>query len=349
MSIILFNHALEEKKVLEYLRNLINSFLLSTKPFELFYFASDVLGFDKTTPLLVKLHPDVKKVENIFDRHAMRNTLSYHVPRKTIISLLKTYIPALIEKRLRTLSSSKRCEVENRLDVLRDTFKLTNDELEVLIFYYLCESEITRDNFRNSAYLLDLSEFSVFMNYGHLVLGMRRSDIYRVFSEGRLITAHLLEEERGNHECITDWCHQYLLGIGKRSLNHKFYSTENDVSLELSDFDVPKDELMILETLMRSSAGHNILFYGVQGTGKTTLAKCLAKSYGRNLITVRTPENDEYKSRLSAIYATIHSVDRGTSVILIDEADEVLNTDSSFFFQRRTSKSWINTLMEQHQ
>jgi len=87
----------------------------------------------------------------------------------------------------------------------------------------------------------------------------------------------------------------------------------------------------------------------VQGTGKTTLAKCLAKNYEKNLVIVRMPEGDEHKDRLSAIYATIHSVERGTSVILIDEGDEVLNTDDSFFFQSRTSKSWINTLMEQHQ
>jgi SpoVK/Ycf46/Vps4 family AAA+-type ATPase len=135
------------------------------------------------------------------------------------------------------------------------------------------------------------------------------------------------------------------MGLGKRELNHEFYSMENDVALELSDFDLLKDELMILETLMKSDSGHNILFYGVQGTGKTTLAKCLAKNYEKNLATVRMPEGDEHKDRLSAIYATIHSVERGTSVILIDEADEVLNTDDSFFFQSRTSKSWINTLM----
>jgi transitional endoplasmic reticulum ATPase len=349
LSKVLFNHALEEKKTLEYVRNLINSFLLNSKPFELFYFASDVLGFEKTTRLLVKLHPDVKEVENIFEEHLIRNILPHHVPHKTMVLLLKTSILTLIEKRLQTLSSSKQCEIEKRFDVLKDTFKLTKEELEVLIFYYLYENGIVRDNFYNSRNLFDLSEFSMFMNYAHIVLGMRKSDISRVFSEGKLMKAYLLEKKHSNLVCITDWSQEYLLGLGKRSLNHKFYSTENDVSLELSDFDIPKEELMILETLIRSDTGNNILFYGVQGTGKTSLAKCLSKTYGKNLFTVKMPESNEHADRLSAIYATVHAAEKDASVILIDEADEVLNTDDSLFFRSRTSKSWINTLLEQHQ
>jgi hypothetical protein len=177
MSIVLFNHPLEEKKTLEYLRNLINSFFLNKRPFELFNFASDALGYDEIIHLLVKLHPDLGRVENIFRENANRNSLPHLVPHKTMVFLLKTSILTLTEERLQTLSTSRQCEIEKRFDVIKDTFKLTKEELEVLIFYYLFESGITRETFCNNRYLLDLAEFPMFMNYAYILFGLRRSDI----------------------------------------------------------------------------------------------------------------------------------------------------------------------------
>jgi SpoVK/Ycf46/Vps4 family AAA+-type ATPase len=147
---------------------------------------------------------------------------------------------------------------------------------------------------------------------------------------------------------LADWCDSYLSGAGARELSHDFFTNKNDVALNVSDFDLPEDELRVLDTLMKSPSGHNILFYGESGTGKTSLAKCLAKKYGKDLFMAKVPVTDKHKDRLHIIYGTINLADKDHALILIDEADEVLNT-SSFFFQSQTNKSWINTLLAEHQ
>jgi len=341
----LFDHNLEEKKALEYLRNLINSPVLNSRPFEMFNYASDVLGFDKTVPLLIKLYPDVMKDNPFLDESMIRHNLKCLIPHKIIIVLMKNSISALIDKSLKKLSSRKQCEVERRFQIVKDTFRLTEHELELLTLYFLNDSGIIREHF-NGRNFLDLSEFSKIRNYAHFLFGVKRSNISRVLADGKLIETHLLEKTL--HLGITDWCLHYLLGFGERELSHEFFSRKNGVILRLSDFDINRDEFDVLDTLIKSNSGHNILFYGEPGTGKTTLAKCLAKTYGKDLITVRVPEKDDHKNRISAIYATINATEPETSLILIDEADEMLNTDDSFFFRSKTNKSWINTIMENH-
>lgn len=343
----LFDHDLEEKKALKYLMNLINSSVLHSRPFELFNFASDVLGFDKTVGLLINFSPDLKKKDDVYDENTIRNNLNHHVSPNAMAFMIRKSIPALIEKRLRELSSHKLCEVEERFSILKDTFKLTDEELEVLMFYYLFQGGIMKEYFYNRN-IFDLSEFSKFRSFAHNLFGLRRSSISRVFSEGRLLKSYLIEKPSIIID-MTDWCSEYLSGLGGRELSHEFFSRNNDITLALSDFDIPQDELAVIETLIRSNTGQNILFYGKPGTGKTSLAKCLAKTYDNALITAKIPERDDHKDRISAICACINAAEKDASIILIDEADDILNTESSFFFNSKTNKSWINNLMENHQ
>ena len=155
-----------------------------------------------------------------------------------------------------------------------------------------------------------------------------------------------------NHGCaelvLSAWCENYLSCSGRVELTHDFFSMENDTTLTLSELDVPEEELKVLDILMKSESGHNILLYGEPGTGKTTLAKCLAKDYGRQLLTVKIPESNEHNERISAVYATMSFAGKDRSVILIDEADELLNTHDTMFGSSKTNKSWINNLLETH-
>ncbi len=341
---VIFSSRFEEKKAHEYLLNLINSQFLHNKPFCLFQFAGDVLGQNKTIPHLLKLWSSAQQ-DIILDINARE--LSNYVPRQTVIYLLRSIFTPLLQKRLHQLSNLPQTETEKRLQILQETFKLSDWELKLVAFFCLVESDIFKDYFSRDN-LLNFTELPKFRSAVHRVLGLKRYDIVKILTEGNVFKASLIEVNFGKDLSIADWCESYLACAGKRELSHDFFSKENDSALNISDFDVPEDELKVLDTLMRSASSHNILFYGESGTGKTSLAKCLAKTYGKELLTVKVPNSDAHKERLQRIYGTINIADKERSIILIDEADEVLNTSNSFFHKSITNKSWINMLMEGH-
>ena len=81
--------------------------------------------------------------------------------------------------------------------------------------------------------------------------------------------------------------------------------------------------------------GVNILFYGEPGTGKTSFAKTLAKELGLDLFEIRQGDRDGERnspqSRMAGIRICNEQVPRESSMVVVDEADQLLRTSMSFF------------------
>ena len=81
--------------------------------------------------------------------------------------------------------------------------------------------------------------------------------------------------------------------------------------------------------------GVNILFYGEPGTGKTSFAKTLAKELGLALFEIRQGDRDGERnspqSRMTGIRICNEQVPRESSMVLVDEADQLLRTSMDFF------------------
>jgi transitional endoplasmic reticulum ATPase len=220
--------------------------------------------------------------------------------------------------------------------------------MEVLtLCYFLGTGGIIETYLTNSFSIGNLKEFGHLRKYGHIPMGLKRSELLSVFNDDALFRNDILHLTFGNKIDISDWCDQYLSGLGNANLGHHFFSRGEETHLELSDFEIPEEEYLVLDTLLRSETGQNILFYGETGTGKTALAKCLAKNYGRVLLVVRASKTDDHAERIGYVYGTINFADQN-SIVLVDEADSILNTSSSFLFKSRNDKSWINTVLEYH-
>jgi len=343
----IFNNSFEERKILGYLYNITNSALLSRKSHGIFKFTAGILGGNAVISILKKIHlkiPSNDVKDNIdFERWAEDN-LSHH----DRVYLLRYEIFPLIAKRIKKLLSHKRTDLEERIDIIKKTFKLTLEETETLIFFYLIETNsIVRLYLTDENDIRDYTALTTFKSHGYIPLGLKKINMVNVFLKGSLTYGDMLEF-RGASIGIDDWCLAYLSGLGGKNLAYEFFTRENDSSLIISDYELAKDDLKTLDTLVKSKEGFNILFYGEQGTGKTSLTKTLAKTYGKDILIVKIPRSNEHNDRLRGIYATLNCAD-DNSLILIDEADEVLNTDKSFFFQPLTNKSWINDLLENHE
>ena len=81
--------------------------------------------------------------------------------------------------------------------------------------------------------------------------------------------------------------------------------------------------------------GVNILFYGEPGTGKTSFAKTLAKELGLDLFEIRQGDRDGERnspeSRMAGIRICNDQVPRERSMVMVDEADQLLRTSMDFF------------------
>lgn len=131
--------------------------------------------------------------------------------------------------------------------------------------------------------------------------------------------------------------------------------------LELSDYGHIGPSLAILRPYLQRSvasgrAGVNVFLYGAPGTGKSELARALARDAGCELFEVSSedaegdPVNGE--RRLRAFRAAQSFFSKRQAILLFDEAEDVFNDGDSFFGRRSTAqtrKAWINRTLEENQ
>ena len=100
--------------------------------------------------------------------------------------------------------------------------------------------------------------------------------------------------------------------------------------------------------------GVNILFYGVPGTGKTSFAKTLARELGLDLFEIRQGDRDGERTssqcRIAGISICNDQVPQGSSMVLVDEADQLLRTNLDLFASlssRSSDKGVINSVLDE--
>lgn len=345
-----FNSSFEELKTLEFLRNLIRSKYLQSRTLELFNFATTAMGKKTSLEVIKRDYPGIYD-DDALDRWFI-NGITPEFSGSIMRRILKDYMLAAIEKKRLVLGKKIDSKIIKRLHVLQKTFKLMPEEREIVAFFYLFkkDSQILRNHLDSHNGVDDFSELPKFIAYGDMLLSIERRKFLQALSSGTLLKTNLLEkpDHSDSQMTIATWCSDYLSGIGNTDISSAFFDRINDEPLTTEDFEVSRDELMVLDTIMKGGPGKNILFYGAPGTGKSSFARSLAKKHNKELLCVKVPEDDEIKERMRGIYATINLADKKKSIVLIDEADEIVNTSRSLFFKSATNKSWINTFLETH-
>ncbi len=128
--------------------------------------------------------------------------------------------------------------------------------------------------------------------------------------------------------------------------------------LALSDYVHINESVKILHPYLKHAAetkrtGVNIFIHGMPGTGKSELAKVLAKEIGCELFEVSCEDEDgdpvEGEGRLRALNAAQSFLSYRRALILFDEAEDVFNNGGAF--QPSTAqvrKAWVNRALEQN-
>lgn len=232
---------------------------------------------------------------------------------------------------------------------VKETFRLDDDEMELLLHFWLRNSrdlEVSdssdRDMFRPRRFRDNDANSNSLQNISRAT-GFSIERITQLLGKDSSLTKLQLVDQ--DLELPND-IRLYLSGYSETASLKAFQrAPEPTVSFEQLQGNNP-DARLALEMLKRHDFRHplNILFYGVEGTGKTELAKAIAKEAGLPLWEVAIDmEEEDFRGnrmpprrfdgrnvsviqyRLRAINLASWQCEQDPGIILVDEADLVLN------------------------
>lgn len=250
-------------------------------------------------------------------------------------------------------NSASKSSYEKNLKSIKEIFKLSNKECEIITFFYLLEFNI--DVERLFKHELDMNEMVKSIGLYCRLFQITPRRLKELMSkDSKLIKAGIITNRRGTDISISDLITSYLAGYSRLDLMENFIK-KSDVTkaLKLNEHNVPEDKIKNVLSLLHSNKGTNILIYGRPGTGKTEFASSLGKALGKNIYFIKQADEDGDESlshRKSGVVAALNMLDRDKSIIVVDECDEIINIRDAFWNcekeESKDSKAWINDLLE---
>ncbi len=245
-----------------------------------------------------------------------------------------------------------------RLNMLRELFGLNDTELEVIQFSFMSQHDSEFDDGLSGL----ISKFSRSNpDYKYILsiaTGVKITKITQsLSSESNIFRYRMLDSDND----VSPELAAYLDGTSTKPLDERYYSKLESDTLPTEWFD-KQDEIKYISGLLKNTdKSIKILFYGKPGTGKTELAKSIAKECDMPVYEIKqkaydmqvsgghnsrnfSKSNDEY-FRKRALQVADKTIKSETGVLLIDEADGLLNTRDLFGFAN-DDKSEINDILD---
>lgn len=245
--------------------------------------------------------------------------------------------------------------LDRRTEDLGNIFRLSDTDLIILKLIYLAFStcyESLNNIFNN----INFSEFS---RLASITTGLSPVEIRRSLNKsGMLVSGGLIESidhTGSNFISLDDSVSEYLAGISEKNIVEKFIKLDKDRKLKTEDFTIPIEDRSLITDILSTGRPCNILLYGVPGTGKTEFARTIASQCSETVYTTRYGEwhgssnrrrGFDSDSRTIALRIAINTVSENGGILIVDEADFLLNTISYFFDSGRPEKGWLNDLLD---
>ena len=228
-------------------------------------------------------------------------------------------------------------DLETRLCKVCSLFDVDSVGKEILLFFYLYATDTVIERLADN-----LCEYQNVKTGFYSVPGVRpiayliglpqREVANALANTSPLMRAGLLETNRS----IAPEVHKYLEGYCNGSLFAGYFSEYLGESIPLESHTISRTHREVITSLILNkpaSRGVNILFYGKPGTGKTEFCRSLGSHLHMPVYEIKNiheeAERDENRVmfRFRALLACQRSINRQQSLIVVDEADAMLNTD----------------------
>ena len=259
---------------------------------------------------------------------------------------IKRLILSLLEQKIKKLKYRGLSNIEKNSSNLKTMFKLTDREVEICILLFIIytydepelffETHLNCRKFTGRKYLCN-------------ILNLNQNKLSGIFN-GTLERTRLLEINKYDIE-LADHLLSWFQNPLDRFLSENFYSPIKSDALPINYHFIGDDQIKLILRLLKEKpkTSTHILLYGPPGTGKSSFAYGLVQELRIPAHEIVREKKNTTENRRSAILACLNMTNTGKgSIILIDEADNILNTKLSWFMRGETQdKGWLNQLLEE--
>jgi len=259
---------------------------------------------------------------------------------------LRRVMLGLIDMRIRGLQYPGKSDLEKNIQKLAEIFSLSPIEQELILFLFVVKCHYAAEAFFDTE--LKCNEYCG-RRFMVNILGISQADLIRSIEKFEQLG--LIEMYSDGEITLEDDMVKFLQNSSGNLLTKYFYQQVTKRCLPLSFHMQDQDSLRYVLSLLENTkdAPKHILLYGPPGTGKTSFAHGLAAELKMPAYEVAIDEKNESKKRRTALLACMKMTNtENSSLIIVDEADNLLNTQGSWFFRGETQdKGWLNRIMEE--
>lgn len=325
-----------KRKALEFFSNFIRNHKDGIYEDNTFRILEDIASTDELVPL-IKAEFSANKLKKLESVRCLRNRLDLGDSMPDILiaiwrdkssrEQLRSVIQELIQRKMPVTTGREMLEI--RMEELRKTFQLSEFERDVLLALFFVKDSV-----------LELSpECKGKSSNGSETLGFLAKSLDCTYQEamkaiapqGKLRRYHCINEDLEFNSDLSE----FLSGITDEPLASKYFRKFRGETLPWEFYgELAEKHGSILKKMIRSRSGEssvNILLYGVPGTGKTSFARTLAAELGLNCYCIAQSTGEQRGGRSStpefrfgAVQVCDFQVDHTQSLMIVDEADEML-------------------------
>ncbi len=302
--------------------------------------------------------------EAIFYSIGLEENLEKQIAPSDLYKLLKNKL-----KELEQQPTFRTNKLFTNIIVLGEMVGLSAIEKELLLFILVIQSS---NGTRRSLEYLGMTSFPNLVHHLSYILKIKSDQIYEAFrNDGPLCASGLINLDKTRYLMDLPDRIEILDGLVQAMQEPRanfenalcnFFFKVPPPKLTLSNFQHLEEDLNILRTLLKASlmkktAGVNILIYGSPGTGKTELVRVVAASLGVSLYEVSSqdrdgdPASDSQRLRSYLLCQSLFSR-RQDCLILFDEIEDIFPKETLPLFglikRSGSNKSWTNRVLERN-